>query len=130
MAEQVDKDIKNALDFLNDEGFLVLHDCNPPSEFHAREEYNFIFSPAKIYWNGTVWKAFYKQRLNNELSCACIDSDWGVGIITKNKIFDTLKNNFNPYYDFKVFEKFRKESLNLMDFETFCKIVSTFEHAK
>ncbi|MEY3501642.1 MAG: hypothetical protein RL308_3315, partial [Bacteroidota bacterium] len=57
-AYQVDRDIKNALEFIKDDGFIVLHDCNPPSEWHARETYNFDLSPARQYWNGTTWKAF------------------------------------------------------------------------
>lgn len=38
LAEQVDRDITNALEYLTDDGFIVLHDCNPPTEWHAREE--------------------------------------------------------------------------------------------
>lgn len=119
LAEQVERDITNALDFINDKGFIVLHDCNPPSEWHAREEYYYDLSPARKYWTGTTWKAFYKQRFNPNLSCACIDSDWGLGIITKNKMFSVLEENFNPFYEFKILESRRKESLNLMSFNEF-----------
>ena len=37
LAEQVDKDIYNALKYIKSDGFIVLHDCSPPSEWHARE---------------------------------------------------------------------------------------------
>lgn len=30
LANQVQKDIENSLKFIKDEGFIVLHDCNPP----------------------------------------------------------------------------------------------------
>ena len=39
LAEQVDRDISNALRYLKDDGFIVLHDCNPPLERHAREDF-------------------------------------------------------------------------------------------
>ena len=36
---QVDKDIDESIKFLSKDGFIILHDCNPPSEFHQRENY-------------------------------------------------------------------------------------------
>ncbi len=47
LAEQVDRDIENALKYLKDDGFIVLHDCNPPSEWHAREIHNYKNTPAE-----------------------------------------------------------------------------------
>lgn len=126
LAEQVERDIANALDFIKDDGFVVLHDCNPPTEFHARENYAYHKSPSKEFWNGTTWKAFYKYRLNAELSCCCIDSDWGVGIIMKNRIFPALKKDINPYFEYRVFDDNRKDSLNLIDFDSFQKIIYEF----
>ena len=46
LANQVQKDIENSLKFIKDEGFIVLHDCNPPSEYHQREDYSYVNSPA------------------------------------------------------------------------------------
>ncbi|MCZ2339079.1 MAG: class I SAM-dependent methyltransferase, partial [Chitinophagales bacterium] len=37
LADQVDRDIEHALAFLKDDGFLVMHDCNPPTEWHAKK---------------------------------------------------------------------------------------------
>ncbi len=122
LADQVTQDIHNALKFISKGGFIVLHDCNPPSEWHAREEYLYDLSPAMRYWSGTTWKSFYKQRFNSDVSCVCIDSDWGIGIITKDKIFDTLKHDFNPFLEFHVLKANRELSLNLMSFEEFKKI--------
>lgn len=119
LADQVERDIQNALEYIKPDGFIVLHDCNPPTEYHAREDHNFRLSPALNNWNGTTWKAFFKARLNPTISCCCIDSDWGVGIITKKLFFTPLTENFNPFYEFKVFEKNRLKSLNLMSFEEF-----------
>jgi hypothetical protein len=121
LAEQVDRDIRNALLFLKDDGFIVLHDCNPPSEWHARETYSYRHSPAGRYWNGTTWKAFVKWRGNKGLYSCCIDSDWGVGIISKNCPIGEPFEEPNEFYEFSHFEKNRTAQLNLMDFEVFKK---------
>ncbi|MGB5205933.1 class I SAM-dependent methyltransferase [Eudoraea sp.] len=124
LAEQVDLDIKNALDYIKDDGFIVLHDCNPPTEWHAREDYDYKNSPAQGYWNGTTWKAFLKSRFNPNLNSCCIDTDWGVGILSKkHPIGDSIKNT-NPFYEYKVFDKNRKSSLNLIGFDELKKILA------
>jgi len=123
LAEQVDRDVENSLLYLKEDGFIVLHDCNPPTEYHAREDIYYDISPAKYYWNGTTWKAFYKYRFNKDVSCVCVDSDFGIGVITKKKIFNSLDKNINPFYEFKIFEANRAESINLMSFENFKEIV-------
>lgn len=123
LADQVNKDIINALEYISEDGFIVLHDCNPPSEWHAREEYLYDLSPAMHFWNGTTWKAFYKFRLNKGLTSACIDTDWGIGILSKKKIFNNLDKDNNPFFEYKVLEKNRKDDLNLISFQELKKIV-------
>ena len=123
LAEQVDRDIDNALDFLKDDGFVVLHDCNPPTEWHARETYSFYSSPADGAWNGTVWKAFLKRRFEKSLYSCCIDTDWGVGIISKNINIGSPTNKVNPFFEYKELNKYRKEYLNLISFEEFNKFL-------
>ena len=123
LAEQVDKDIDNALNFLKDDGFLVLHDCNPPTEWHARETYSFYSSPADGAWNGTVWKAFLKRRFEKSLYSCCIDTDWGVGILSKNIDIGSPINKTNTFYEYKEFDKHREKYLNLISFEEFIKFL-------
>ena len=119
LASQVERDIDNALNFLKEDGFIILHDCNPPTEWHARENFEFKNSPADLCWNGTVWKAFLKKRFDDSLKCCCIDTDWGVGIISKNlNIGSSIKIN-NPFFEYKEFEKKRNYYLNLISFEEF-----------
>ncbi len=125
LASQADKDIENALEVINDEGFIVLHDCNPPTEWHAREEHYYKLSPAKNFWNGTTWKAFCKYRLNKNLNSACINTDWGIGIITKKKIFNYLHEDKNPFYEFKIFSENKKIILNLIDMDELKNLVET-----
>lgn len=119
LADQVERDIENSLKFISEDGFILLHDCNPPTEWHARESYDYDLTPAKQYWNGTTWKAFVKAREKSEIFSCCIDTDWGVGILSKNIDFGKPKAVNNPYFEFHVFDKNRAQSINLISFEKF-----------
>lgn len=122
LADQVEKDIANSIQFLSEDGCMVIHDCNPPTEYHARETFGFHNSPAGDVWNGTTWKAFVKVR-TMYYSC-CIDSDWGVGIISKKDrpCFNILQTNENKFFEFSVFNAKRIEQLNLLSFEKFSSL--------
>lgn len=119
LEEQVDRDIDNSLKVLNTGGTIVLHDCNPLTEFMQRETYEYKGRyPA---WNGTVWKSLVKRRcLGDEWVCT-VDCDQGCGII-----YPSLKNIKIPfkkeYLDYKVFDKNRKLLLNLISVDEFKKI--------
>jgi hypothetical protein len=119
LAPQVDKDIQNALNHIKDDGFIVLHDCNPPTEWHAREAYGYKHTPARGDWNGTTWKAFLKWRSEPSVHSCCIDSDWGVGVISKQHRIGDCIEAVNPFYEYWLLEDNRKTYLNLVDFETF-----------
>ena len=117
LEQQVDKDIKNCLKFLSKKGFIIMHDCNPPTEFHQRENYE--VDGKFPSWNGTVWRSFAKHRMNSSyLDLCCVDCDWGVGIIRKKKsdIFKK-KNKLN----FNFLNQNRKELLNLISVNKFIK---------
>lgn len=116
-AEQTDKDIVNALQFIKKDGFIVLHDCCPPTQWHAREEFYYDLTPAQSFWNGTTWKAFLKRRFQKELFSCCIDTDWGVGIISKSHKIGNAIEKMNEFYEFSVLEKDKKRLLNLISFE-------------
>tara|TARA_R110002049_G_scaffold308754_1_gene513895 strand:+ start:33464 stop:34213 length:750 start_codon:yes stop_codon:yes gene_type:complete len=116
-AEQVDKDIKNALDFIKDSGFIVLHDCNPPTEWHARETFGFFKTPAQGYWNGTTWKAFLKWRFNDAVNSCCVDTNWGVGILSKTHPIGKSIPSTNPFYEYYLLDENRKAYLNLIEFD-------------
>jgi len=124
LAEQVDRDISNALSVIKDDGFIVLHDCNPPTQWHAREEYVFHYSPARRSWNGTTWKAFVKYRSNTSLNSCCIDSDYGVGILSKNQWIGEAISNQNAFFEYSVLEKNRKSHLNLISYEEFLNMLN------
>lgn len=123
LAEQVDRDIKNALNYISDDGFIVLHDCNPPTEWHAREDYQYRYTPGGGVWNGTSWKAFYKWRSNPTITSCCVDTDWGVGVISKKHNLGVNTTHKMEFYEFKNLDDSRKESLNLMDFHEFSQLI-------
>lgn len=124
LADQVRLDIKNSLEFLSDDGFIVLHDCNPPTEYNAREDYYARMHSIMGYWNGTTWKAFFEYRKNDSVYSCCIDTDWGVGILSKKHKIGNQSSVDNPFYEFQVLNKNRKESLNLMTFEDFKNVLT------
>ena len=113
-ADQVERDILNSINHLSEKGSIVLHDCNPPEEEYARAEYYNFNTPAGGIWNGTVWKSIYKFRsLRPDLDICVADCDWGVGIIKKGN--QKMCEFINPYYEYSVFSKNRKEHLNLIE---------------
>jgi len=124
LADQAERDIGNALNHLPEDGFIVLHDCNPPTEWHARENHFFHLTPARVMWNGTTWKALFRRRFDPTISVLCIDSDWGIGIIMRSQVLPALTSNHNPFYEFRIFDATRKESINLMTYEMFKSLLN------
>ena len=115
LESQVDKDISNSLNYLSKDGFIIMHDCNPPSEFHQRDEYE--VNGKFPSWNGTVWKSFAKLRMNNtRLALCCVNCDWGIGIIRKAHS-QTFPNSTTLDYNF--LDKNRKKLLNLISVKNF-----------
>lgn len=123
LAPQVDRDILNAWNHLEDDGFIVLHDCNPPTEWHARESFHYSHTPACTLWNGTTWKAFLKWRFEPSVQSCCIDSDWGVGVLSKRHAIGGSIEAANPFFEYSELEEDRHRLLNLVDFETFKRAI-------
>lgn len=125
LAEQAYRDILHSMEILDSPGFLVVHDCNPPTIYHAREDYRDT-SPAGPYWNGTTWKSFVKFRAESKNLCLVIDSDWGVGVICKHLQPDLAgpKTAVCDFYEYNTFHKFRKILLNLVTMEEAREILS------
>lgn len=115
-GEQVLRDISNALNVLNPNGFILLHDMNPPSAFHAREEYE--VNGEFPSWNGTSWEGYAWHRKNStQLSMCVVDTDWGVGAIHRGT--QTLWRGATEGYS--TLEANRKEILNLISVREFLR---------
>ena len=77
--EQVIKDIKSSLKILNNNGFILVHDCLPRSLAHqAVPRY-------RGSWNGDVWKSIVVLRNDINLDIITCEIDFGVAIIRKRK---------------------------------------------
>lgn len=118
IEDQVDKDIQNSLKFLKEGGYIVLHDCNPPTSFHALE-YPVFTPPANGNWNGTVYRSIIKVRLyRKDLILETVDSDWGVGILRRGKS-ETINAFPAEAMTWDWFSSNKKEVLNLITPEEF-----------
>lgn len=107
LTEQVDKDVENSLKYLNDNGTIVLHDCNPIEYDHQ------IVPRIYEYWNGDVWKSIIKLRNRKDLNIFVIDSDTGLGVITKNP-FQNSEILEKSEYSWEYFDKNRIKLLNII----------------
>lgn len=99
--QQVIKDINHSLKILNNDGFILVHDCLPNSlAQQAVPRY-------RGYWNGDVWKAIVELRTKENLDIFTSQIDFGIAVIRKrtNSIILKLGNdvifeklNFKDYY--------------------------------
>ena len=114
ISQQVDKDIHNSLRHLNESGYIFLHDCNPP---HKDLQ---LVPRQSALWNGDVWKSVVKLRCSNsKLQINVVDTDWGVGIITKGTQTTYKKEPIENCLEWNYFEKNREELLNMISVEEF-----------
>jgi hypothetical protein len=113
-SEQVDKDIENSLNHITDDGFIILHDCNPLV-------YEMQIVPRITgLWNGDVWKSITKLRCSNpNLEVSVIDADWGVGVVKKGKqdLYD--KATLDVCLTWEYFDQHRNELNNLITVNDF-----------
>lgn len=110
LTEQVDKDLENSLNYLNENGTIVLHDCNP-------QYYEIQIVPRKYeYWSGNVWKSIIKIKQRDDLNVSVIDTDMGLGIVTKNKKEKkiTIDNELDKKLEWDYFNENRNDLLNII----------------
>lgn len=103
--DQVLKDIKNSLKFLNTGGIIILHDTLPD---HVSKQY---IPRCRYSWNGDVWKSIVEVRTWE--NCDTITSliDQGVSLIKKQKNQDILNLgsvNFKKLKFSFFYENFQK----------------------
>lgn len=80
-ADQVERDIDNALKCLTKGGYILVHDVLP-----TKEEHTLVPRPTPSgHWNGDVYKAWIKLRSRSDVNMYVIDTDNGVGVIQKGQ---------------------------------------------
>lgn len=109
---QVSRDIENALHKLSENGFIVVHDCNPTSELIQR-----VPRESK-QWTGDCWKSILDLRDRMDVKVVTVDTDWGCAVIKKSR------NSFEWQYElpeltYENLDKNRKEWLNLVSVDYF-----------
>jgi len=111
-ADQVERDILNALEVLNENGTIVVHDCNPITEEMQR-----VPLSGQHAWTGDVWKTWVKFRATRpDLSMAVVDTDFGCGIIRRGNQ-ETIP--LPPDLTYDVLDKNRSYLLNLISVQDF-----------
>lgn len=111
VSHQVQRDIENALNHITWNGYIVVHDCNPPDGWHAREYYS--KSGNNSNWCGSVWKSIYWLRSHrDDLQTVVLDTDYGVGLIRKGP---SVKIPFdNSFFEYSSFEELKINDLGLI----------------
>ncbi len=113
------RDIQNTLEYLSDEGVIVIHDCNPKGAENACTYNEWKQRGFTGEWNGDVWKAIvYLRSMEPSLNIFVADTDYGLGIITKKPVETLDPLPFKSFeeikaLDFAELDKNRKEWLNL-----------------
>jgi Methyltransferase domain len=112
-------DIQNTLNYLSDDGVIVIHDCNPKSEENAVSFAEWKQRGFTGEWNGDVWKAIvYLRSMRSDITAFVADTDYGLGIVTKKALAGFQPLPFKTFEEiqslrFADFDKNRKEWLNL-----------------
>lgn len=119
-------DTLNTLKYLDANGIIILHDCNPLDELAAYPAISIDdarkdlenHADWKNIWNGDVWKTIVHVRKNHpELTAFVLNTDHGLGIIYKKNrsqlpgFFDVIGNIDELGYEF--FDKNREELIGL-----------------
>ncbi len=128
LYEQVLKDIKNSLKYLNKGGIILLHDCSPLSETAAlrgmSSEEVFATNPPNWsgIWNGDVWKAVVEMRSERaDLQITVFNCDHGIGMIKKGSAEGSLSFTSKQIEEMKYadLDLDRTRLLNLKTPDTF-----------
>jgi hypothetical protein len=112
LADQVERDILNALTVLNEHGTILVHDCNPTTRKMQ------MVPRVGRAWTGDVWKTWVKLRATRpDLKMYVIDAaSTGLGLIRRGRQ-PTIQLPGSLTYE--GLEKNRKEWLNLVDGNAF-----------
>jgi len=110
------RDTLNTLKYLDDDGVIILHDCNPLT---AEAEVSYAEWEKRGFtgeWNGDVWKIIvHLKSLRDDINVFTLDTDQGLGIITKG--IPQTKLNFTGeqirQFTFKDLDENREEWLSL-----------------
>ena len=111
------RDVINGLDYLKDDGVIVMHDCFPKCHAAAHP----VMSEAQQmegyqgFWNGDVFKAILWMRsFRDDLEVFVLDTDHGLGMVCKGKPQSTLSLSAEQI-EKMTYEEFAKDQVNYLN---------------
>jgi hypothetical protein len=110
---QIINDIKNSLHILNNNGFILVHDCLPNSlAQQAVPRY-------RGHWNGDVWKSIVELRTYDNLDIFTSQIDFGVALIRKKTNSNILKLNSDIIYEKLKFKDYYYNHQKFMNIKSY-----------
>jgi len=128
------KDVQHALQYLHDDGVIIMHDCNPRSEAAAYPAQSYQHAERMDIpgftgeWNGDVWKTIvYLRSHRKDLDVFVLDCDQGLGVIVKRKPDSGLHYSGEEIdrLSYKDLDNKREHLLNLKRQEYFHEFLPT-----
>jgi hypothetical protein len=122
--EQSLRDVINSLNYLNEAGVIIMHDCSPPDKSSAQPAESVKHaselnpSGCNSGWCGDVWKTIcYLRSQRKDLNVFVLDFDYGMGIVTRGQAEShlSLSEEELDKMTYDDLEKDRKNLLNLKD---------------
>jgi hypothetical protein len=116
------RDVENTLNYLQQDGVIIMHDCNPVAADAAVSFEEWKSRSFKGNWNGDVWKTILHLRsLRNDITVFVVDADHGLGIVCKRPPENTLPFTQPEIHKFTYnnLDKNRQQWLNLKPLEYF-----------
>lgn len=100
-ADQVVRDVENALKHLSEGGVIVCHDCDPPTKISGMRQ------QCAGVWCGDVWKAWLELRTKLDAEMYVVDTDLGCGVIVPsnetNRTDKSIPETWEAFQDDKHF---------------------------
>jgi len=126
--EQSLKDVNNCLKYLNENGVIVLHDCNPVSKTGtivplelAQKESDYTGA-----WWGDVWKTIINLRsTRDDLNIFVLNEDHGLGMVRKGKPDNSLGYSVNDI-DVLKYDDLDADRINMLNLKEFESVESLF----
>lgn len=121
-ADQVQRDIENALLHLNINGTIVCHDLLPTTEAMQIAPYQ---KEQLKEWTGDCWKAWaYLRMTNPRVKMTVINTDYGVGILNigKQDLYLPAVSIDDMSYDF--FCRNKRELMNILEINEYFDLSS------
>lgn len=106
-SDQVQRDFENSLKCLNDNGFIVIHDCLPVDESTTH-----VPRDSKV-WHGDVYKFCMRLNTYPDIGFVTYDFDNGCCVVWKILGKKPVENNYPA--DWKTFKEVGQVLLNVVD---------------